>query len=176
MLPYLFSSSRLGFRLWQESDLPLFSEMNADPETMKYFANTLTEKESEAMMTRMNTMFEAHGYCYFAIELLENQEFVGMIGLGYKDFEADFTPCTDIGWRIRKKFWNQGIATEGAAACLDYARANQINEVLSMASTGNAASLKVMEKIGMEHWKDFDHPDLSHRPDIAKLHLYRISL
>jgi RimJ/RimL family protein N-acetyltransferase len=171
----LFSSERLDFRLWQEKDLPEFSAMNADAETMRYFEKPLSTEESQATMDRMNKMYEDRGYCYFAVELLKTGEFVGMIGLGWKTFEADFTPCVDIGWRLDKRYWNQGYATEGAIKCLDFSRELEISEVLSMASIGNIASTQVMKKIGMSYWKDFEHPDLAYRPQISTLHLYRIS-
>jgi RimJ/RimL family protein N-acetyltransferase len=83
-----------------------------------------------------------------------------MIGLGWKAFEADFTPCVDIGWQLDKRFWNQGYATEGAKRCLEFARESGISEFLSMASIGNHASVQVMKRIGMSYWKDFEHPDL----------------
>jgi RimJ/RimL family protein N-acetyltransferase len=80
----------------------------------------------------------------------------------------------DIGWRLGKKFWNQGLATEGALACLGFAQQKQINEVVSMASIGNTASIQVMKKIGMNYWKDFDHPELGNFPDIRRCNLFRI--
>jgi len=46
----LFSSARLGFRLWQEKDLPEFFAMNADAETMRYFEKPFSVEESQAMM------------------------------------------------------------------------------------------------------------------------------
>ena len=125
--------------------------MNSDPEIMRFFQKPLSEQESTAMMERMNRLFEDKGYYYFAVDLLETRELMGMIGLGWKTFEASFTPCVDIGWRIRKEFWNHGLTTEGAQACLDFAKEKGIPEVLSMASLGNLASLRVMQKIGMRY-------------------------
>jgi RimJ/RimL family protein N-acetyltransferase len=173
---HLFTTPRLGFRTWTESDLPAFAAMNSDPEIMRFFQKPLSKEESTAMMERMNRLFEDKGYCYFAVDLLETGELVGMIGLGWKTFEASFTPCVDIGWRIRKEFWNQGLTTEGAQACLDFAKEKGIPEVLSMASLGNLASLRVMQKIGMRYWQDFDHPELIDHPAISRLSLYRIYL
>ena len=172
----LFSSERLGFRLWKEKDLPALSAMNADNKTMRYFEKPLSVEESQAMMDRMHKMYEDKSYCYFAVELLKTGKFIGMIGLGRKAFEADFTPCVDIGWRLDKRYWNQGYASEGAKRCLVFVSGSGIDEVLSMASIGNEASTQVMKKIGMSYWKDFEHPDLAHKPDISTLHLYRISL
>ncbi|WP_192348490.1 GNAT family N-acetyltransferase [Algoriphagus sp. Y33] len=174
--PYLFQSQRLGFRTWLPPDLPAFSEMNADEETMAFFQHPLSKKESQAMMDRMNRLFDDHGHCYFAVELLESQEFLGMIGLGTKSFKADFTPCVDIGWRIRKEFWNQGYASEGAKRCLDFGAEIGIKEVYSLASSENLASIRVMQKIGMEYEYDFEHPDLMEHSRLQPCSLYKIEL
>lgn len=172
---YLFTSIRLGFRLWQDSDLPSFSAMNADAETMRYFDKSLTKEESKAMMDRLNQTYEDRGYCYFAVDLIETGEFIGMIGLGWKTFEADFTPCVDIGWRLDKRVWDQGYATEGAIRTLDYAEEMGIKDVLSIASKNNLASIRVMEKIGLTYLRDFDHPDLNQSPQLNPCCLYSIS-
>ncbi|RAI88379.1 GNAT family N-acetyltransferase [Algoriphagus yeomjeoni] len=173
---FLFQSPRLGFRLWQASDLPAFTEMNADQETMTFFQHPLSMKESEALMDRMTKLYKERGHCYFAVDLLENGEFLGMIGLGTKTFKANFTPCIDIGWRIRKKFWNQRYASEGAARCLEFAKELGIKEVYSLASSKNLASIRVMQKIGMTYEYDFEHPDLVEYPRLQPCSLYKIEL
>ncbi|WP_057937644.1 GNAT family N-acetyltransferase [Algoriphagus resistens] len=174
--PYLFQSQRLGFRTWLPSDLPAFSEMNADKETMTFFQHPLSEKESQALMDRMARLYAERNHCYFAVELLENRQFLGMIGLGTKTFQADFTPCVDIGWRIRKEYWNQGYASEGAGRCLVHAKKLGIKKVYSLASTKNMASIRVMQKIGMEHEYDFEHPDLIDYPELQPCSLYKIEI
>ncbi len=173
---YLFKTQRLGFKLWGENDLKAFTEMNSDPETMRFFVELMDHKASKKKMIQMNKMYEDHGYCYFCVNLLFTGEFVGTIGLGYKDFDTDFAPCTDIGWRIQKKFWNQGLSTEGAKACLNYAKQLGLREIVSMATIGNQASIRIMEKIGMEYWQEFDHPELKESPHLNPMALYRIKL
>lgn len=176
MLPYLFCSARLGFRRWQETDLDAFTAINTDPEVMHFFQRPLPKADTQAMMERMERLYEEKGFCYFAVDNLESQTLIGTIGLGWKTFEADFTPTVDIGYRIGKTWWNQGFSTEGAAACLDYARQLQIPKVVAMASIGNLASIQVMKKIGMQHWKEFDHPELQASPGIQRCTLYQIAL
>jgi RimJ/RimL family protein N-acetyltransferase len=176
MLPYLFCSARLGFRRWQETDLDAFTAINTDAEVMRFFQRPLPKADTQAMMERMERLYEEKGFCYFAVDDLESQTLIGTIGLGWKTFEADFTPTVDVGYRIGKAWWNQGFSTEGAAACLDYARQLQIPKVVAMASIGNLASIQVMRKIGMQHWKEFDHPELKDSPGIQRCTLYEISL
>lgn len=174
--PYLFQSKRLGFRPWLPSDLPAFSVMNADPETMTFFQHPLSKKESKALMDRMSRLYADLGHCYFAVDLLESDEFLGMIGLGTKSFKATFTPCIDIGWRIKKEFWNKGYASEGAARCLQFAKELGIKEVYSIASSKNTPSIRVMQKIGMDYVYDFEHPDLVQYPRLQPCALYKIDL
>ncbi len=50
---YLFTSARLGFRPWEETDLPRLIAMNADPVVMEYFEDTMTAEESSAFFERM---------------------------------------------------------------------------------------------------------------------------
>lgn len=174
--PYLFASKRLGFRTWLPSDLPAFSEMNANEETMKFFQHPLSKMESKALMDRMTRLYDDRGHCYFAVEILESGEFLGMIGLGTKSFVAPFTPCNDIGWRIKKKLWNHGYATEGAARCLEFGKELGIKELYSLASSKNQASIRVMQKIGMTYEYDFEHPDLVSHPRLQTCTLYKILL
>jgi len=174
-LSFLFTSPRLGFRLWQDSDLPSFSAMNADEETMHYFEKPLSEEESKAMMARMNKLYADRGHCFFAVESLQTGEFIGMIGMGWKTFEADFTPCVDIGWRLDKQFWNQGFASEGAIRILEFAKEMGIKEVYSYASSSNKASIKVMENAGLDYVKDFDLEELKNTPRLNPCSLYRIT-
>ncbi|WP_332911174.1 GNAT family N-acetyltransferase [Algoriphagus boritolerans] len=173
MNQYLFTTPRLGFRTWLSFDLDEFASINSDPEVMRFFQQPLSRAETQAMMDRMQRMFEERGFCYFAVDLLETKELIGTIGLGWKTFESDFTPCVDIGWRIGKKWWNKNLASEGALACLNFAEQNQIEEVVSMASIGNVASIQVMKKIGMSFWKEFDHSELKNFPEIQRCSLYR---
>ncbi|MDA1268121.1 MAG: GNAT family N-acetyltransferase [Bacteroidetes bacterium] len=176
MSTYLFATPRLGFRRWQATDMDAFTAINSDPEVMRFFQRPLPKEDTQAMMERMERLYDKKGFCYFAVDHLIEKKLIGTIGLGWKTFDADFTPTVDIGYRIGKSWWNQGLSTEGAAACLAYARQLQIPKVVSMASVGNLASIQVMKKIGMQYWKEFDHPELQDSPSIQRCSLYQICL
>lgn len=173
---YLFSTSRLGFRAWQEFDLEPFAAINSDPEVMQFFQKPYTTEETQAMMERMKLTFAERGFCYFAVDLLETKELIGAIGLGWKTFAADFTPCVDIGWRIGKKWWNKGLTSEGALACLDFAKTLKIPKVYSYATVTNLASIQVMKKIGMNFLKEFEYAELKDHPHLKHCVLYQVDL
>ena len=125
----------------------------------------------------MQNQFTENGFCYFPVDDLETDRFIGFIGFSLQKFESDFTPCVDIGWRISKNYWGKGLATEGALACLKYGKDYlKLNRICSMASKINSKSKKVMEKIGMTYVKDFEHPKLKENPRLNKCVLYAIDL
>lgn len=158
---YLFTSAKLGFRDWQEADVPLMATINADPEVMEFFPGLVTSEETAASIGRMKNMLAEKGFCYFAVDELERGEFIGFIGLVWQTFESEFTPCVDIGWRLAKKYWGKGYATEGAKRCLEYAFKDLgLTNIKATAPKANLKSIRIMEKIGMKKQLEFIHPRL----------------
>ena len=104
--------------------------------------------------------------------------FAGFIGLSIPSFEAPFTPCVEIGWRLDPEHWNRGYATEGARAALDFGFVSlQLAEIVSFTVPENVRSRRVMEKIGMTHSPsdDFDHPALPQGHPLRRHVLYRMA-
>lgn len=174
-MDYIIVTNRLGLRNWSDSDRLPFAKMNGDKEVMKYFPSTLSQKKSNEYITRYREIIDKNGHGPFAADLLETGEFIGLIGLGKPSFESDFTPCTEIGWRLGKAFWNRGLATEGAKACLDYGFGSAgLKEIFSFTPLQNAPSERVMQKIGMTRIGTFDHPLVDSDSGLKKHVLYRI--
>lgn len=172
---YLFTSDRLGFRNWKTSDIAKMHEISSDPEVMRHFPSTQSEKYTADFIQRMQTAFDQNRLCYFAVETLENEEFIGFIGCCTQTYEIDFNPSVDIGWRLHKRFWGKGYATEGAKASLDYAfNVLKLRKIVAVATKGNTPSISVMKKIGMKKVKDFEHPLLLDYPEYKECVLYEI--
>lgn len=160
-LPERLVTPRLILRRWVPADLEPFAAMNADPRVMEFFQKCATRDESDALAGRIQTHFDEKGYGLWAVEVPGVASFIGFIGLATPPFEAHFTPCVEIGWRLAAEFWGRGYAPEGAAACLRFAFEElRLPEVLSMTAVINHKSIRVMEKIGMTTTPvdDFDHP------------------
>jgi RimJ/RimL family protein N-acetyltransferase len=103
--------------------------------------------------------------------------FIGFIGLSEKSFEAVFTPCIDIGWRLSTEEWNKGYATEGAKRCLEYANeVLKLEKIVSIAPKINLKSEQVMKKIGMEKVMEFVHPLLINDERLRDCVLYQITI
>jgi len=175
MSNYIFKSERLGFRNWIDSDKSKMAAISSNPKVMEFFPSIQDYKHTEGFIKRMQLHFKEKGYCYFAVEKLENKGFIGFIGLLTVTFESDFTPCIDIGWRLAPEAWGYGYATEGAKSCIEYGlNALGLNSIMAICPIINVKSERVMQKIGMQKVKEFDHPLLEDCEHLRKCALYQI--
>jgi RimJ/RimL family protein N-acetyltransferase len=170
-------SERLHLRRWRESDLAPFAALNADPAVMEFFPEPLTRAASDALAARLQEHFERHGFGLWAVEIPGVTSFAGFIGLSIPAFEARFTPCVEIGWRLAREHWGKGHAIEGARAALAYGFDRlDLCEIVSFTVPANGRSRAVMERLGMTHdpREDFDHPGLPVGHPLRRHVLYRI--
>lgn len=168
---------RLLLRGWRASDLEPFARLNADPRVMEHFPAPLARAESDAVAGRIGAHFERHGFGLWALEVPGVTEFAGFVGLSVPGFEAAFTPCVEVGWRLAAEHWGRGYAGEGAALALDFAFDRQgLAEVVSFTVVANQRSRRVMERLGMRRdpAEDFDHPLLPPGDPLRRHVLYRI--
>lgn len=171
--PWLFQSKRLGFRNWMPADVAKMAKINADPAVMEFFPGIQTKTETQEFIYRMQKHFAEKGFCYYAVDELECNSFIGFIGLCVQNFEADFTPCVDIGWRLKRHVWNRGLATEGAKRCIAYAfEILHLTKIYSFTPQINIKSERIMQKVSMVKVGIFDHPLLKDYPRLKKCALY----
>ncbi len=169
-------TERLVLRQWRDEDLWDFAAMNADPEVMEHFPAPMTAEQSAEMMGIQESLLDAGRPGLFAAEVWATSTFIGFIGLSVPRFDAHFTPCTEIGWRLVRSAWGKGYATEGADAVLKYGFvALGLPEIVSFTTTENTRSRAVMERLGMKHdpAEDFDHPALPDGHPLSRHVLYR---
>jgi RimJ/RimL family protein N-acetyltransferase len=160
-VPRELRTPRLWLRRWRPEDREPFAALNGDARVMEYFPGTLAREQSDALASRIESQLAQRGYGLWAVEVPGATAFAGFIGLSVPAFDAPFTPCVEIGWRLAAEHWGRGYAPEGARAVLDLAFADLgLAEVVSFTAAGNARSRRVMEKIGMvtRAADDFDHP------------------
>lgn len=176
MRSYIIKTERLGLRNWLPSDELPFSEMCQDKAVMEHFPKLLTKEESKDLIDRLNVHFQTYGYTYFAVDILESSEFIGFTGLKNQDWESEFTPCVDIGWRLKKTAWGKGYATEAAKGCIDASfSVFKVKEVLSFTTDTNTPSEKVMQKIGMKMIGTVQHPHILNDPRFKHCVVYKLA-
>jgi RimJ/RimL family protein N-acetyltransferase len=173
----ILETERLILRNWRAADRQPFAQMNADPMVMEVMPATLSNSESDLLMDKIEKHIQTHGFGLFAAELRESLSFIGFIGLSIPSFQARFTPCVEVGWRLSAIHWGKGLATEGAREVIRYAfRVLRLDDVVSFTVPANVRSRRVIEKLGMAHdpADDFDHPKLPEGHPLRRHVLYRL--
>jgi RimJ/RimL family protein N-acetyltransferase len=171
------STARLVLRQWSDADRAPFAALNADPLVTRHLPALLTRQQSDALVDRFFDQIRRNGYGLWAVEVQASGEFIGFVGLSHPTWQAAFTPCTEIGWRLARSAWGQGYATEAANAALATAFGPLgLAEVVSFTTGHNERSQQVMQRIGMarDPFEDFDHPQVAEGP-LRRHVLYRIS-
>ena len=137
-------------RAWRDEDLEPFAALNAHAEVMRFFPAPLSRAESDALAARIRREMAECGFGLWAVESPGEAPFLGFVGLSRPSFDAAFTPCVEMGWRLAWRFWGKGYASEGAHAALAHGFGELgLREIVSFTTAENAASRRVMEKLGM---------------------------
>ena len=173
----MITTARLQLRSWRDEDLEPFAALNADPRVRAFFPALQTYQQSAESMQNIGEHFRRHGFGLWAIEVLGGASFVGFVGLSVPSFDAPFTPCVELGYRLAFEHWDRGFATEGARAALAFGFATLgLAEVVAMTAVDNVRSRRVMERVGMTRnpGDDFDHPDIVVGHPLRRHVLYRL--
>ncbi len=109
--------------------------------------------------------YDRSKYGVMAVVEKESNQVIGYCGLfSYENIDGQ--PEVEIGYRLARKAWGHGYATEAAQALLAYAHNDlALSRIVAMVDPNNEASKKVAEKIGMVHEKDIMMPGYAY-PDL----------
>lgn len=155
---------RLVLRPYTDADRPAIAEMNGHPDVGAWLSGPLTREESDAFVDRVSATIADRGYGFFCAERKADGRVIGSIGMIVMADDLPQPGAIELGWRLHPDAQGTGLATEGAAACRDWAFANlDIPELVAITAAGNVRSQAVMRKIGMapDPARDFDHPRLA---------------
>ncbi|CAB5719160.1 Uncharacterised protein [Delftia tsuruhatensis] len=171
------STQRVHLRQWQTRDCAPFAALNADTEVMRHFPTTLTRDQSDAMVDKMHLLIEERGWGFWAAEHRDSGELMGFIGLHIPAADLPCSPCVEIGWRLARPFWGQGLASEGARAALAHGfDVLCLPSIVSFTALSNLRSRAVMQRLGMQREaEDFEHPAVPEGHALRKHCLYRLS-
>jgi RimJ/RimL family protein N-acetyltransferase len=140
-------TERLRLRPWREEDRDVFAALNGDPDVARDLGGPLSRAASDAKLDRYVAAFKKLSFCRWAIET-RTGDFVGYAGVMPVGKIHPLGEHHDIGWRLMRKAWGQGYATEAARAVLDdvFTRVG-LSEVLSYTAADNMRSQAVMGRL-----------------------------
>jgi RimJ/RimL family protein N-acetyltransferase len=153
----LLTTSRLRLEPFTQDHLAGLNKLNSDPEVMRYISAGRPEtlEDTRAVIERVMTRWRELGYSWWAIVERVTGEVVGAGAIQNLRREATLVPdlaCPlEIGWRLRRDRWGQGLAVEAANAMGDFAfRHLKARELLAVCDPANTASANVMKRLGMQ--------------------------
>ncbi len=154
MTTFQLETTRTILRPLTVEDAIDFYDLNTDPLVLQFTGDVAFESvESARSFLKHYSQYTDFQVGRFAVFDKQNNEFLGWSGL-------KFTPETqeyDLGFRFHQRFWSKGYATETALKCLEYGFLSlNIDRVVGRAMSENAASIKVLEKVGMEKIETID--------------------
>ena len=142
-------TERLRLRLWRDDDLPHLERLSADETFMRYLG---PRAPAEDQVARYRRQWAEHGFGIWAVEERESGRFVGRIGL---QFHSLWPEDPEVGWSLDPGVWGRGYATEGGAAAVRHAfEALGFERVVSIVHPENAPSIRVMDRLGLQRWRE----------------------
>lgn len=147
----ILSSARLRYEPFDERHFDGLWAMNSDPEVMRYITGRPdTPEDTRAAIARVQGRWAHWAYSWWALIEVETGELVGAVGLQH--LGHDRANPHEIGWRLRRDRWGQGLASEAARTVMDHAfTVVAAPKVCAIRHPDNVNSRRVMERLGMRH-------------------------
>lgn len=146
----IFETPRLILRQFTKSDAPLILSLNGDPEVLKYLHEPTLKTVEHATQIINDIILPQYNNNLgrWAIHTKTDMNFIGWCGLKYRP-EMDEI---DLGYRLMQNAWSKGFATEAAQHSLEHGFTKlNLKLITGRAHIDNSASIKVLEKIGMDY-------------------------
>lgn len=163
---------RLILRRWREEDVAPMAAINADPEVMRWIrdGSVRDEQQTRGGVQAWESEWESQGFGLFAVEIRSTGELAGFTGLSVPDFLPEVLPAVEVGWRLGRSHWGQGLATEAAAAAVRFGFEERgLERIVSITQVGNDASERIMAKLGMHPVRETVNPTGGRRVRVFEL-------
>jgi len=159
MKHFYIETERLILRNILPTDVDGMFELDSDSEVHRYLGNKPFKSKSQSEEVINNTIkqYEEFGIGRWAMVDKQTNEFMGWSGLKLNTVTLNgYTNFFDVGYRIIRRFWGNGYATESSIAALDYGfNTLKLDTIYGITEIGNQASHHVLLKIGLNYIEDF---------------------
>jgi ribosomal-protein-alanine N-acetyltransferase len=159
-------TTRLLLREFTPQDADALALVLSDPQTMRYYPAPYDRAGIEQWIERNRQRYQDDGVGLWAMELAktldsELHKIIGDCGIILQEVEGEY--LYEIGYHLRRDFWGQGLATEAAIACRDWAFAHlKAERLISLIRPENLPSRRVADRVGMTLWKEVNWRGLPH--------------
>ena len=148
----ILESERLLFRPHQLSDLDAFCALEADHEVRRYIGGApRTREAAERKFREVHLKGAGRKLALQAVIYKPELRYIGYCGL-YPNFRSDGLAIrgeASLGFTFARGYWGRGLATEAGQAFVRFGFEHlHLTRIVATAEIGNAASLRVLEKLG----------------------------
>lgn len=145
-----YETERLLLRPVTQNDLEGFFALDSDPEVHRYLGNqpVTSIDQSQKMIENILSQYEKYGLGRLAMVEKSSGAFVGWSGIKYETMVRE-EPYYDLGYRLIRKYWGQGYATEAAWASLRWGyHTHGLESIYAAAEQAHGASNHILQKVG----------------------------
>ena len=152
----MIETPRLRLRRLRPSDEPDLIALDSDPDVMRYVGSPAGVRRPEETLERVRQRIEAdHGPLgFWRVESRVDGAFYGLVALIQMPSGDDI----ELAYRLLRRVWGGRIASEAAAALVDYAfRTLGLPRVVAVTYPENRASQRVLDKLGFTRQGELDY-------------------
>lgn len=146
----IIETERLILRTFNIEDAQLIFELNEDPVVTRYTGDPIKDLPQAKLILEQIILpqYALYNHGRWAAHIKQNMQFIGWCGLKNRPELKEI----DLGYRLKKNFWGNGYATEAAYSCLKYGFEKlNLDRIVGRAMSQNIASIRVLEKCGMQY-------------------------
>ncbi|HEX9892302.1 MAG TPA: GNAT family N-acetyltransferase [Gemmatimonadales bacterium] len=153
---YFLRSSRVGFRPWSKSDLPLALALWGDPAVTRWIGGPWNEPQVRERLDQEIRSMHARGIQYWPIFLLTTGEHLGCCGL--RPYPGDDLTL-ELGVHLRRDFWGAGLALESARTVIQHGfETLGARALFAGHNPGNESSRRLVARLGFRYLRDEYYP------------------
>ncbi len=159
-----FESERFKMRDIDMSDAKDIFELDSNPQVHEFLGNTPINSldQAKASIAHIEAQYVKNKLGRSAIIDKNTNKFVGWSGLKFEEGLREFS-YYDLGYRLKKEYWGQGIATETAMASLKYGFEDlKLDEIGGAADVRHIVSNTILKKIGLKFVDTFMYDGVEH--------------
>jgi RimJ/RimL family protein N-acetyltransferase len=145
----ILETSRLTLRYITSRDAEALMPILGDAEVMQYsIIGVHSKKQIKQFIEQRLISYMEYGFGLYAVVHKQNQELIGYCGFFIQSIEQQKE--VEVGYRLAKKYWGQGLATEAAKAVVEYGQQRfNFQRFVCLIETENSRSIRVANKLGM---------------------------
>ncbi len=152
------TTERLILRAPTADDLDSLFAIYGDPQTHQFnpFGPLTRIEQAQALLDGWIAHWQSEGYGQWAITIRDHpDQVIGFGGIDARRYQDVLR--LNLGYRFGVQAWGRGYATELSQAALDFAFGElQVAEVFAVVRPQHHASIRVLEKAGMQRIDTLD--------------------